>query len=241
MKVFIITGASRGIGQAMAERLASAGHTLFCISRTVNEALVRKYGNVHYVPFDLSCSNGLDGLMKGIAAAVDPQQTETVHLINNAAVVEPLAAIGHCEPDVIAANVHVNLLAPMLLTASLMNHMGRYPAEKRILNISSASVKYLCLGMSCYSAAKAGLDTFTRTVALENVRIVSAWPGLIDTALQEEARTQDVSRFAAADTFAMYKTKGWLKTPEEAAERLIRLLLSDAFGDDPVVEDLYGT
>lgn len=242
MKAFIITGASRGIRQAIAELLAAEDHRLFCISRKANAGWAGKHPRIRSIEFDLTRTDELDSLMESIVSSIEPLQPEMIGLINSAGVVAPLADIGHCSAGEMTTNVQVNLLAPMIMTSSFIRRTGHLPALKRILNVSSGSARYLCPGMSCYSAAKSGLETFTRAVALEQgdngVKIVAAWPGLVDTALQEEARTASAERFAAASEFSRYKDKGLLKTPNEVAERLIRLFMSESFGQTPVVEDL---
>ncbi|MBE1446577.1 SDR family NAD(P)-dependent oxidoreductase [Paenibacillus sp. OAS669] len=244
MKYFIITGTSKGIGEALAGRLLAPGHCVLCVSRSVNPVLASRQGNLRYFPFDLSRSGELDGLMDEIFEFIDPADAESVYLINNAAVVGPLASIEQCSAQEITYHMQVNLLAPMILISLFIERTAGMGVDKRILNLSSASSKYLVPGMSCYSTAKAGLDTFTQAVGLEQkgkeggVQIVSVWPGMIDTSLQEEARTTDPGRFASANLFAGIKDKGMLTTPEYTADQLIRLLLGDSFGQGTIVEQL---
>ncbi|WP_028550109.1 (S)-benzoin forming benzil reductase [Paenibacillus sp. UNC451MF] len=244
MKYFIITGTSRGIGQAMAEQLIAPGHCVLCISRSENRSLISRQGNLRYFPFDLGKCSELDGLMDEVFTCIDSSQAESIYLINNAAVVAPLASIEQCSAEEITYHMQVNLIAPMILTSMFIQRTEHIQADKRIMNISSASSKHLFPGMSCYSSAKAGLDTFTQAVSLEQqhteggVRIASVWPGMIETALQAEARTTSRSRFASADIFTKFKEKGMLTTPEYTAEQLVQLLLEEDFGHGSVVEQL---
>ncbi|WP_282939739.1 (S)-benzoin forming benzil reductase [Paenibacillus sp. RC67] len=244
MKYFIITGTSRGIGQALAERLIAPGHCVICISRSENQELTSKQGNLHYFPFDLGRSGELNALMDEVFACIDPSEAESVYLINNAAVVAPLASIDQCSPEDITYHVQVNLIAPMILTSLFIQKAEHLQADKKIMNISSASSKYLFPGMSCYSAAKAGLDTFTQVVGLEEenkqggIQIVSVWPGMVETALQQEARTTSQSRFASANLFANWKEQGKLTTPDYTAEQLVQLLLGEFYPHGSVVEQL---
>ncbi|MCQ6563283.1 hypothetical protein [Paenibacillus mendelii] len=70
------------------------------------------------------------------------------------------------------------------------------------------------------------------------VGIVSIWPGMIDTNLQEEARNQDKTAFPSAEMFSWVKEKGMLTTPEETAKQIIDYLFKEDFEHGAVV-DLY--
>jgi benzil reductase ((S)-benzoin forming) len=99
--------------------------------------------------------------------------------------------------------------------------------------------------MSVYSASKAGLDVFSKCVGVEqggessSVKVVSVWPGMIDTNLQDEARNANKDSFASVETFKMIKDCGMLASPSETAEKLIELLLGNNFIQGSVVEGLY--
>ncbi|MCS7464937.1 SDR family NAD(P)-dependent oxidoreductase [Paenibacillus doosanensis] len=243
MKYFIITGTSRGIGLALIRQLLASGHTVLGISRSPARSEHGDGRGVFYgFEYDLSRWEGLEALMDRMLACIDFPRAQMVCLINNAAVIAPLSRMGECSAEAIAHNMQVNLLAPMILTSSFMERTRSSKADRRILNISSASVKHLISGMSCYTAAKAGLDTFARSVGLEQgddgVRIASVWPGIIDTALQEEARGADTVRFPSAAMFSSFKDKGMLSTPDDTASKLISLLMSESFGNQPVIEQI---
>jgi benzil reductase ((S)-benzoin forming) len=244
MKYFILTGTSRGIGEALAHQLISDEHHLFCISRTPNESLAARKG-LDYIQFDLNHTHGIETVMKNIFDKIDPAKAESIYLVNNAAVVAPLAPIENSPVEQIIDNIHINLLAPIVLTSLFIHHSSHLPIDKRILNISSASAKHLVPGMSCYSTAKAGLDVFSSSVALEQgskdnaVKVVSVWPGMIDTHLQEEARNADQETFASSVLFNQVKDKGMLTTPQFAAEQIKKLLLGDRFTQGALIENLY--
>jgi benzil reductase ((S)-benzoin forming) len=126
--------------------------------------------------------------MKNIISSIDMSNVEGIYLVNNAAVISPVVFIDSGKVKDITNNINVNLLAPIVLTSLFIRLTSEFNAERRILNISSRSVKNLHPGMSLYSAAKAGLDVFTQCVGLEQnlnaspVKVVSIWPGMIDDA-----------------------------------------------------------
>ncbi|NOV04177.1 SDR family NAD(P)-dependent oxidoreductase [Paenibacillus planticolens] len=244
LKYFIITGTSRGLGEAMALQLISPEHRLICISRKKNDALMAKSSHLHYIEYDLNNIDGIETLMEQICRQIDMANAEGIYLINNAAVLAPFSRIEQASSQALMTSLHVNLLAPIVLTSCFIRSTDHLQIEKRILNISSASAKHLLPGMSVYSASKAGLDIFSRSVGLEqgneptSVKIVSVWPGMIDTSLQEEARNASQDTAASADIFRMVKDRGMLASPAAAAKQLIKLLLGHSFHQGSVVEEL---
>ncbi|MBP1967407.1 SDR family NAD(P)-dependent oxidoreductase [Paenibacillus aceris] len=246
MKYFIITGTSRGLGEAMALKLISPEHHLICISRKKNNDLIARSSLMDYYEYDLSNIGEIHALMEQVFHKIDVTNAEGIYLINNAAVLAPFSRIEQASSQELINNLHINLLAPIVLTSCFIRSTEQLHIEKRILNISSASAKHLLPGMSVYSAAKAGLDIFSTSVGLEQgnestaVKIVSVWPGMIDTRLQEEARnaSKDTSASASADIFRMVKDRGMLASPAVTADQLIKLLLGNSFHQGSVVEEL---
>ncbi|MEF3311571.1 SDR family NAD(P)-dependent oxidoreductase [Paenibacillus sp. GYB004] len=244
MKVFIITGTSRGLGQAIAEQLMAPDHLLLCISRNRNEDQLAQSDNVRHIPFDLNETDRIESLMQTVFDCLDQSKLEGIYLINNAGVVAPLSNVESGDPVAIAANIHINLLAPVLLASLFIRHTKEMQIDKRIINISSGSAQNLLPGMSVYSASKAGLDVFTRSVGIEQgegpgaVKIASVWPGMVDTALQQEARTRDSGQFAAAELFHKAKESGMLTSPERMAGKVIQLLFGEM--EQGSVVDLFG-
>ena len=93
-----------------------------------------------------------------------------------------------------------------------------------------------------YCAAKAGMDHFTRCVALEEAlktngaKVCSLAPGVIDTAMQEQLRGADSQAFPDQASFLNLKTSGALASPEEAASRVLAVLMRADFGVNPVAD-----
>jgi NAD(P)-dependent dehydrogenase (short-subunit alcohol dehydrogenase family) len=95
-------------------------------------------------------------------------------------------------------------------------------------------------GAAGYCAIKAGMDNFSRAVALEEAegesgaRIVSLAPGIIETQMQVRMRAADPARFPEHATFVGFKESGQLDTPEEAAAKVLRFLVRDDFGRETI-------
>ncbi len=197
-QVAIITGASRGIGRAAAERIALAGASVVLVARDAQQ--------LEAVVDDLR-SRGLDAI--GVEADVaDIEHVEAVIgatleqfkrvdiLVNNAAVVWPLEEIADVDPDEWAYGIQVNLIGPLnMVRAALPIMLGQ--GYGRILNISSAAATHPIAGASAYCASKAGLDMFTRTLALElsekPVLVAGLDPSMVDTDMQADVRSVDTS------------------------------------------------
>ncbi|MNJ59217.1 Benzil reductase ((S)-benzoin forming) [compost metagenome] len=132
----------------------------------------------------------------------------------------------------------------MILTSRFIEMTKELDIDKRVMNVSSGSAKFLLPAQSCYSTAKAGVDSFSKSIHLEQqhasnpIKITSVYPGMINTSMQEEIRSTDKEYFPFVDQFIKLEQDGLLQTPEYTAEKLIELLLSEQFGQVPLVEQL---
>ncbi len=183
MHTVIVTGASSGIGAAVAERLAEPGRRLLLQGRR-RDALRRVARRVEargaaaaVVVADLSVAREIDVVL---AAA---GEGEVAALVNNAgsALVKPVGEIGLDEWQ---ASVALNLTAPFLLVRGLL---PRLRAGSTIVNILSVAARQGFSGWTAYCAAKAGLDGFARALREElrerGIRVVNIYPAATDTPL----------------------------------------------------------
>jgi benzil reductase ((S)-benzoin forming) len=232
MKHIVVTGASKGLGEALAYEAIKNDYTVHCISRTINEGLA-EHDSVHYYPFDLLNLEEIPSLMKDIYKHL--KSCEEVFIIQNAGIIGPIKKIEDCHPNELFQNNLINLMAPMLFTSEFIKRSKNLNAKKRIMNISSGAARKPIGSWSAYCASKAGLDMFTRTVAVEQEQaeypceLVSVAPGIIDTGMQEEIRSTDSDDFKRLDDFKNYKENNLLAQPSEVASKLIKYLMSDEF------------
>ncbi len=249
MKAFIVTGTSRGIGEALAELLLHRDNIVYCISRTTNERLVKQAAQqnarLRYYPCDLSKLTDIDGLMETIIRSIKQEHSiASICVINNAGMLPPVMPIGQCETEQMIDNVSINLLAPMIITSRFIGLTKEMAVDKRMMNVSSGSAKYLLPSQSCYSTAKAGLDSFSKSIHLEQqnvpnpVKIASVYPGMIDTQMQAEIRSVSKENFPFVEQFIQLAQAGMLETAEKTAKKLLQLLLSESYGQAPLVEEL---
>jgi len=244
MKYIIITGTSKGVGESIAKALLNENNHLFCISRGVNNDLIseakEKGVKLQYIQQDLNKVEEIESLMEGIFKNIDTDNIDGVYLINNAGIVAPIKKVEGLKWEDVSLNLNVNLAAPMLITSNFIKCAKELRIEKRIINVSSGAGKNPIFGWSAYCTAKAGVDLFTRCVALEQenqeypAKVISFGPGIVDTNMQKEIRSSDKENFVDLDKFIGFKEQGNLRQPEEVAEAVTELLFRESFENGKV-------
>jgi benzil reductase ((S)-benzoin forming) len=242
----ILTGASRGMGFAMASQLLAAGHDLLCMSRKTNDELAaqasRAGRQLEQWPQDLGRADTAAARLETWLKSQQQTGLASVTLINNAGVIPRIAPIDDIPGTQLAEALRVGLEAPMLLTGAFLRATAGWTAQRKVLNISSGLGRRAMAAQAAYCAAKAGMDHFTRCVALEQekqahgARVCSLAPGVIDTDMQVQLRSADASRFPDIGNFIGMKEKGMLSTPEDAAARILAFLQRADFGSNPVAD-----
>jgi benzil reductase ((S)-benzoin forming) len=242
----ILTGASRGMGLAMAQQLLASGHDLLTISRKPNDELAAQAERVgrrcEQWPQDLARADTAAARLETWLQAQDSGALASVTLINNAGLIPRIAPLDDIPAAQLAEAMRVDLEAPLMLTGAFLRATAGWKLPRRILNISSGLGRRAMAAQAAYCAAKAGMDHFTRCVALEQAalpngaRICSLAPGVIDTDMQVQLRGADAARFPDRGTFEGLKEKGMLSSPQEAAARVLAFLQRADFGSNPVAD-----
>ncbi|TWG94916.1 NAD(P)-dependent dehydrogenase (short-subunit alcohol dehydrogenase family) [Nocardioides sp. J9] len=226
MPLTIVTGGTRGIGAAVAARLAGAGHDLVlghradsASARAVVASLEASGVRCAAVAGDVTTDAGIDALLD----AAD-RMGELTGLVNNAGATYRFAPLVDTPAEEVRRTVEVNLTAPMLVARAAVERMG---AGGVVVNVTSGAATLGSPGEYVhYAAAKAGLDLFTRGLGLEvagrGIRVVAVAPGLVETELH--ATTGDPGRLPR---MAPQVPLGRAGQPEEIAEA-VAWLMSDA-------------
>ncbi|MCH1625586.1 (S)-benzoin forming benzil reductase [Fredinandcohnia quinoae] len=238
MKYFIITGTSRGLGESLVKQLLHKNHTIFCISRKQNNELkdfASSQGiNLYYFSCDLQKNEEIEKVMERIFSSIDFSSAEGIYLINNAGVIDPIKPIGKANTREISENIHVNLIAPMILSTYFIRHTSSFSTKKVVVNISSGAANNPRHGWSTYSSSKAGLDMFTKSVGLEQevtenpVTMISFSPGVMDTDMQKTIRSTDEEDFTDVNQFIEFNEKGMLRSPDYVAGIILDLIFNQA-------------
>lgn len=160
MKTIIVTGAARGLGLAISERLSRDGFKVVGTGRRPSDEF-SKIENAVFIPFDLNNVDEIAGLVRDINKEHGP----IYGLVNNAGIGnDGVLATMHAKD--IAMVLTVNLTAAITMTKYVSRTMlGR--KEGRIVNVSSIIASTGFSGLSVYGASKAGLEGFTRSLSRE--------------------------------------------------------------------------
>jgi len=239
-KTAMVTGAGRGIGQAVAVELAAAGMTVALVARSEDQLAdtaqqVRHLGAVAVVvPADLA---DLIQVTRAIHLATDQLGTVDV-LINDAAMVGPLGQSVLVDPTEWALTFNVNVVAAAALSFAVLPGMVER-GWGRIVNVSSAIAAHpeAMVGMNAYAASKAALEAHTVNLAAElagsGVTVNAFRPGSVDTAMQAGIRGQDPTLIGATlhEWFVRSHAEGTMITPEQSARSLIPHLFADTTGE----------
>jgi NAD(P)-dependent dehydrogenase (short-subunit alcohol dehydrogenase family) len=213
--VALVTGGGRGIGRAIALRLASEGWRVAITARSADqlaETAALKRGAITAIPADVSHPADVSSLMRRAEGELGPVDL----LVNNAGTGGPMGAFWENDPEAWWRCLEVNLRGPMLLCREVMPGMVARRSG-RIVNIASGAGTQAFPNMSAYVASKTALVRFSEQLAMEaqpfGVRVFPVGPGMVRTAMLEDARVQL--------PFLQKMLDDGLETPPEAAADLI--------------------
>jgi NAD(P)-dependent dehydrogenase (short-subunit alcohol dehydrogenase family) len=244
----VLTGASRGMGRAMAEQLVHDGHHLLCLSRQSDPELsALAPDRVTQWAADLSAPADAAQRLGQWLDMLAPERVSAVTLINNAGVIAEIAPLEDCPLAEQVQALRVGLEAPMLLTSAFLHSTRRWVEQgwrgpRKVLNISSGLGRHPMASQAPYCAAKAGMDNFSRCCALDQAqqahgaKVVSLAPGVIATDMQVQLRQGDPSRFPDRQRFVQLHNNGLLSTPDESARAVLAYLNRPDFGDEVVAD-----
>lgn len=232
VKQVAVTGASRGIGRAIAELFLKQGWRVWALART-ESALepLRAQGDVHFVGFDAADE-------RSVLDAAHRLTTEAGHLtalVNNAGVAlsAPLHKTSTADLERL---MRINVTAPFVLTRELSGAMVK-AGHGRIVNIASTAAKKGFKYTSAYCASKHALLGLTRSLALElaprGVTVNAVCPGWTETdmftaSVQRIAETTGKSQDEARESLAKMNPLHRPIKPEEVAEVVFFLCASAA-------------
>src|SRR5262245_40323210 len=208
--MIIITGASKGIGRAICERLLSSGVEVFGLARDVSN-----------VPFkSVNCDVSSSEEVKRVAQTIKRDGKRVSGLINAAGIASMNLAVT-TPPETAEKIIKTNLLGTIYCCQLLSPMIFRHKSGS-IINFSTIAVSLGLKGESIYVASKAGIEGFTRAFAREmadfNVNVNCIAPGPIDTALLKGITSAQTSKIVSQQIFQKQYT------PEAVCD-LVEILL----------------
>jgi benzil reductase ((S)-benzoin forming) len=227
--MYIVTGISRGLGKAVVEALLKGNQPVIGIGRS------NPFGElISFIQVDLNDVVAVD--------AIDFEGIEgDVTLINNAGIIGAIGRISEQEESDLEQVMQVNVFAPMSITRNLYKQLNN-SQQFRLVNISSGAANRSIPSWAAYCASKAALNRLTESFYIEeqergrNLLAYAVAPGVIDTGMQAEIRAVNSDAFSGKENFVRMKEEGVLFSPDEAANRLLKLLELPFNGD--VFQDL---
>jgi 3-oxoacyl-[acyl-carrier protein] reductase len=202
MQNVIVTGGSRGLGLAMARTLAAAGYRTIAIARRSTEELMAAShaaadggrGAIEFRACDLSDLGQIGPLVKALRADFGP----IYGLVNNAGL-GTTGVLSNMRDQDIQRLIQLNTISPILLSKYVVRSMMAQ-RDGRIINIASIVASTGYSGMSVYSATKASLIGFTRSLAREvgqlGITVNAIAPGFIATEMTDEIDESQRERIA---------------------------------------------
>jgi benzil reductase ((S)-benzoin forming) len=222
LRLAVVTGGSRGLGASLCNALRRQGFRVVEFSRTAPHEFS--------VQVDLSSP---ESARQKIAEALLPLSDlhwDEIVMINNAGVLNPVGASSQQRCDSVVANINSNFTSAILFMSVAVAKFQGHSCRKVLANISSGAALKGMAGWSLYCAAKAGIENFIRSLALEQVAQVAPFvainigPGLIDTEMQAVIRASARTDFPDVANFIAYKESGALSAPGAVAASILKII-----------------
>jgi NADP-dependent 3-hydroxy acid dehydrogenase YdfG len=229
-----ISGASSGIGEALARTVPDTDARIIGISRRAPDA-------IEHLHADLADSASWAEVGASFTAELAGFDGDRVVFVHAAGTIEPLGFAGEVDTDAYTSNVVLNSAAPQVLGHLFLAAVHDVEATGHLIMLSSGAARSVYAGWSSYGAGKAAIDQWVRDVGAEQARrggsqVLSVAPGTVDTAMQSQLRTVAEDDFPQRQKFLDLNRDQALSDPLDVASRIWALLDRDL--DNGSVVDL---
>lgn len=226
MRTIIITGVSRGLGQALSQTLADENTKLVGFGRTQGDFS----GTFHTCDFtkpQLAAS-----IFEQALQAEPLEDSDSITFIANAGRLGLLETAQHLDSFEIEETIAANLTHSALAASAFLRRVESLPAPKAFLQISSGAAlpERPKASWSLYCATKAGQEQLVRTIAKEQetapnpTAFININPGVMETAMQEQIRQTSPKAFPDVERFIKLKEEGRIPSPNTIAREIAKLL-----------------
>jgi NAD(P)-dependent dehydrogenase (short-subunit alcohol dehydrogenase family) len=202
-RVALITGASRGIGAAIAIELARCGFTPVLAVRSPETAVevARAVQGLGAATSIVRCDVADPADARRAIAETLATYGRLDVLINNAGVIDPIGRVGRVTPEAFARALQVNLAGPYNMIDAALPALQAAP-QATLINISSGAAHGPREGWAAYCSSKAGLWMLTRVLAHEwgsdGIAVFGFQPGRVDTDMQDKIRASGINEVSRA-------------------------------------------
>lgn len=228
-QTYVVTGASKGLGRALALALANDGNPVLALARPSNELdeIGELLASVAPGSRSIECDLSDPPSIADAASLISQQTTFIAGLVHNAGAIAPVKPLDKVDASDWARSIQVNLIGVQDLTQRIYSLLGG-ERQSRITVISSGASLRPIGSWSAYCVSKAGLDMWSRCVAEEgrdsNISSVSVAPGIVDTGMQTEIRSTPSEDFPSLQSFIDLHANGDLTRSEDVAAQLMPLV-----------------
>lgn len=232
-KTYLVTGASKGIGRAIARSLANDGYQVILLARASDDldSACMEIQSDSPSSFSIACDLSQP---KSIDLAVESlQELDAIDgIVHNAGTITPIRSMFDADDAMWERNIYVNVTGVQRLTRGLYSKM-KASNHCRVTTISSGAALRPLHSWSAYCISKAGLDMWSRCLAEEGrgdgITSIAIAPGIVDTDMQLEIRSSNVYDFPLVESFEGYHRDGQLTNPDDVAQQLLGLITGHTF------------
>ena len=237
--LYIVFGASQGIGKAIFERaLELDANSDFIIINIKRDKTIKR--GIKQMEIDLSKAIIAEKLLK-LFEILDKKSFQNIYLINNASTINPIKPLGMTRQKEIVQSFNVNLVNYAVIINEFIKKTGKLKkTNKKILNISSGAASSPNYGLACYCSGKAGLEMlsqclFEEQLVLGQVKILAFRPGVVNTRMQAKMRSATSSNFKNVEEYKKLFLQGNLLDTNKVAEKILKVLKDDKYWTNPIL------
>jgi benzil reductase ((S)-benzoin forming) len=217
-----ISGASSGIGEALAASVPWDGTRLFAVSRRVPAV-------GEHLEADLAAPGSWELIGRSFERELAGWSGERAVFVHAAGVVEPIGFVGEVETDSYMRNVILNSAAGQVLGHMFLAAAKDVDARRHVVMLTSGAARSVYPGWASYGAGKAALDQWVRDVGAEQAlrggaQVIAVAPGIVDTGMQEQLRGTAERDFPRRQKFVDLSDGGDLADRERVADEIWALL-----------------
>ncbi|MGE0173425.1 MAG: SDR family NAD(P)-dependent oxidoreductase [Oligoflexales bacterium] len=225
-QVAVVTGSTKGLGRSVCEKLLNADWAVVGMARGASPLNHPQYTHMRV---DLSQQEPTETIFSSQIVPI-LKRAKKVLMINNAAVLGPIAPLADLDWETMSRIYTLNVVAPSWLAAQVL-HVTAPSTSIQLVAISSGAARGAYSGWSMYCSTKAALRMVSQVVAEErpmypdkDISVLVYEPGVLDTDMQAQIRGADISKFPLKNKFVQLHKDGKLAACDKSAEYLLGLL-----------------